>query len=479
MSRAPSYLKRRRLGWYVQLTVPRDIQETVGAKVLTRSLQTQDLAEANRRKHAVLAEWHALFAQAAAQDAPPPKRPVRETPERLLQIAIEEREAIDAGERDPEEAEAGLDAAMDRYLDQQAERLGRDSEGYPPLPPEAHAILQRASRTLSGQLQRSLGRHVERYLEEVAEHLTAQTVGDKRRRLAAFQNWFGSEREPSEVTRTIAGSYVSQVIQKRTQKRAGVVTPLSPTTRKKEVSDLRSFFDWIAARGIVEANPFDRMSGTVKTSTRGKAPARRPWLPSELSKVLHGVPPSDPLWSLTVIAAYTGMRREEVGELQVSAVDGKVLRIEEGKTAAAVRRVPIHPAIAPLVKQLAKTSADDYLIPGLLRGGPDHKRAWYVGKRFGRIIRKLGIADPALDFHALRGTVITQLEGAGVPVSTIQLIVGHKRQGMTFGVYSGGMPDKAKRDAILHVTYGRLDDFIKETGAGVVVAASAKARKLK
>jgi hypothetical protein len=269
------------LGWYVQLSVPRDIQETVGAKVLTRSLQTRDLAEANRRKHAVLAEWQALFAQAAAQDVPPPKRPVEETPERLLQIAIEEREAIEAGERDPEEAEAGLDAAMDRYLDQQAARLGRDSEGYPPLPPDAHAILQRATRTLSGQLQRSLGRHVERYLEEVAEHLTAQTIGDKRRHLAAFQEWFGSEREPREVTRSNAGSYVAQVIQKRTQKsNGGGARPLSATTRKKEVSDLRSFFDWLAARGTVEANPFDRMSGTVKTSTRGKAPARRPWLPA-------------------------------------------------------------------------------------------------------------------------------------------------------------------------------------------------------
>jgi integrase len=461
------------------LAVPRALQNVIGAKVLIRSLQTQDKTEANRRKHAVLAELQALLAQAAAQDAPPAKRPAEETPERLLQIAVEEREAIEAGARDPEEAEAGLDAAMDRYLEQQAQRLGRDSEGYPPLPPETHAILQRATRTLSGQLQRSIGRHVERYLEEVAEHLTAQTVGDKRRHLAAFQDWFGGEREPGEVTRTHAGSYVSQVIQKRTQKSAGggIARPLSATTRKKEVSDLRAFFDWLAARGIVEANPFDRMSGTVKTSTRGKAPARRPWLPAELSKVLHGVPPSDPLWSLTVIAAYTGMRREEVAELQVSAVDGKVLRIEEGKTAAAVRRVPIHPAIAPLVKQLAKTTTDDFLIPGLLRGGPDDKRAWYVGKRFGRVIRKLGIADPALDFHALRGTVITQLEGAGVPESTIQLIVGHKRQGMTFGVYSGGVPDKAKRDAILHVSYGRLDDFVKETGGGVVVAASAKARK--
>jgi len=142
--------------------------------------------------------------------------------------------------------------------------------------------------------------------------------------------------------------------------------------------------------------------------------------------------------------------------------------------------VPVHPALSPLIKRLEKTSTDGYLIPGLLRGGPDKKRAWYVGKRFGRVISQLGIEDEALDFHALRGTVITQLESAGVLESTIQLIVGHKRQGMTLGTYSAGVPDKVKREAIVRVSYGKaLDAFISEAGATVKVKASARARSCK
>lgn len=477
-TRAPSYLKQRGLGWYVQLAVPREHQAAVGQKVLLRSLQTRDRVEANRRKHAAIAELQALIASAVAR-APNPS--LSDTPEGLLELATRAREGIEAGTDDPDQAEAGFDAAVEDFLDDQAARLGRDDEGNPRLPPDALAKVRRGYKALSGSLSRTLGKRADAYLEESSGHLTAQTVDEKRRHLSAFLDWFGSDREPHEVSRKVAGTYVADVVQKRTRKDPkGAAVSLSASARQKEVGNLRAFFGWLSARGSIDANPFDRLSATVRESSRGKAPRRRPWQPEELSAVLHGVDPSDPVWSLTVLGAYSGMRREEVGELEVSNIDGDGLRITQGKTDAAVRRVPIHPAIAPLVAQLAATSTDGFLIPGLLRGGPDKKRSWYVGKRFGQVIRKLGVTDRALDFHALRGTVITQMEGAGVPESTIQLIVGHKRQGMTFGVYSAGVGDDTKRAAIRAVSYGKtLDSFVAKAGKKVVVSPSAKARGTK
>ncbi|QSX78120.1 tyrosine-type recombinase/integrase [Agrilutibacter solisilvae] len=460
----------------MQLAVPREHQVAVGAKVLVRSLGTRDKVEAGKRKHAVIADLHAQIAEAAgkrAQAANP-----EEAARALLDYAKEERAAVESGTRAEGEAEAAFEAAADNFLEGQAKALGLDPEGDPNLSPEATETVRRAYKAMRGRLEYTLERLIERHLEESAPSVTAQTLGDKRRHLGAYRDWFGGDREASEVSRKVAGSYVSDVIQRRTRKTAeGASVALSPTTRKKEVSDLRAFFEWLTTRGVIDANPFDRMSASIKESTRGKARGRRPWKPAELATVLRGIDTADPVWVLTVIAAHTGMRREEVAELAVSDVDGTVFQVKEGKTAAAVRRVPIHPTIQPLVKHLAKASPDGFLIPGLLRGGPDQKRAWYVGKRFGRAIRALGIDDPALDFHALRGTVITQLEGAGVPESTIQLIVGHKRQGMTLGVYSAGVPDKAKRDAIAHVSYGKsLDSFVAAHGATVRVKASARPR---
>jgi len=42
------YLKQRRKGWYVRVSVPKHAQEAVGRPEITRSLKTRDKAEANR-----------------------------------------------------------------------------------------------------------------------------------------------------------------------------------------------------------------------------------------------------------------------------------------------------------------------------------------------------------------------------------------------------------------------------------------------
>jgi integrase len=42
------------------------------------------------------------------------------------------------------------------------------------------------------------------------------------------------------------------------------------------------------------------------------------------------------------------------------------------------------------------------------------------------------------NFHSFRRWFITEAERAGQPESIIAAIVGHKRKGMTLGVYSGG-----------------------------------------
>lgn len=476
MASSSTYLKQRKLGWYVQIAVPKDLQAILQCKTITRSLNTRDEVEAHKRKHGVIAEIQSTLRQATAV-AP---SPTPATPEGLLRAALAERAAVFEDGKSPQEAEAALDSALDDFLEKQAAIHGIDAEGRPKLPPEAEGLVKRAIKAVRGRPELSLSHNTQAYLKEQERRLTAQTIGDKRRRLDAFLEWFGGERECSEVTRRVAGTYVAEVIHKRTQKDAkGKTMPLSATTLGKEVSDLRSFFDWLERRGRIEpgSNPFYRMAATVKGSSRGRAPERRPWKPAELAKVLQGVSPSDPLWALTAIGAYTGMRREEVAGLRVDAVEGNMFLVEEGKSVAATRRVPIHSAIAPLVKSLAKHSTDGYLIPGLLPGGPDGKRGWLIGKRFGHTIRKLGIDDPKLDFHALRGTVITQMEEAQVPLPTIQLIVGHERQGVTLRSYSGGVSDKVKLAALQKVTFGSLDNVVAKTGAKVIVKESARARR--
>jgi hypothetical protein len=138
----------------------------------------------------------------------------------------------------------------------------------------------------------------------------------------------------------------------------------------------------------------------------------------------------------------------------------------------------MHPALAPLVLSLQESSKDGYLIPGLLAGGMDDKRAHYVGKRFSQVKEKLGFTDSALVFHTLRNAFMQRAEEGGVPESTTKLIVGHSRQGdITYGVYSPGVRFDALREAVGKVTFGKADAFVS-TLAGQVKVTKKSTRRL-
>ncbi len=66
-NRAPTYLeKMNNGGWRVTVPVPRELVKTIGKTRLKRSLDTHSQAEAERRKHAVVAEFLSMI-EAARQ----------------------------------------------------------------------------------------------------------------------------------------------------------------------------------------------------------------------------------------------------------------------------------------------------------------------------------------------------------------------------------------------------------------------------
>lgn len=439
----PEYLRKRGHSWYAALAVPKELRETFGTDRLVKALDTRDVAEANRRKHAVIAEWQRQFKETAAGKKPDPSS----SPAALLQYAHELRGMVARGELRPFDGEATLSDALEpmREWDLSSDDL---------------TVIQDAHKALRGELLPTLKEQLEVYLEEAGGRLATQTIGEKRRHLTDFVAWIG-HRECAAVTRKQAAAYVSGVILKREH---------SPSTKTKEVSDLRAFFHWLQIQDVVEANPFDKMTAIVRGSTRGKAPARRPWTPAEMLRVLRVVPTDDPLWPLFALGAYTGARREELARLKVEHVTTDGLLIDQGKTAAAVREVPQHDAIRPLVQALVDNAGSDgYLLAGLKVSGPDGQRSWAIGKRAGRTFRLLGITDTRLDLHALRKSFTSAALNAGAPLPVIQQVIGHGPAGVTLNNYTlFNMATCAA--AVAGVTYGaEVDSLVRLKGAQVCI----------
>ena len=72
---------------------------------------------------------------------------------------------------------------------------------------------------------------------------------------------------------------------------------------------------------------------------------------------------------------YSGMRLDEICAMQNKNIEDKCFHVEEGKTKAAARVIPVHPLIESIIDNLKSSSKDEFLIKGINSGGYDNKRS--------------------------------------------------------------------------------------------------------
>lgn len=153
------------------------------------------------------------------------------------------------------------------------------------------------------------------------------------------------------------------------------------------------------------------------------------------------------------IARFTGMRIAEVAALSsqsIEVVDGiQCFRVKlDAKSAkSAGRLVPISEGL----KRLLPLHRFDL-----------RRRDNAVGKRFGRLKTKTWANghERKKCFHSIRKFVVTELERGGIKESVTADLVGHKKDTITYGVYSGGsaLRDIAEAVAVLDAVQPVGDD---------------------
>jgi integrase len=231
---------------------------------------------------------------------------------------------------------------------------------------------------------------------------------------------------------------------------------LSNRTRNNYATTLALVFKSAKQRGRFQGdNPFEDQHRKAVGEKRekftvGELQTVFDALPREIRPAKHTTESAVP-WA-ALIAAYSGMRREEV--CQLSVADIKTLPVNGGtldcflvhnggenhlKNEPSERAVPIHSELVrhgllDYVKALPKNGL---LFPGLKRrASKDNKIGGRLGEIFNKKLRKLGLKEGRfLDFHSLRHTVIGTLQAAGKSEADVAAVVGHYKEGITFGVY--------------------------------------------
>jgi len=183
------------------------------------------------------------------------------------------------------------------------------------------------------------------------------------------------------------------------------------------------------------------------------AAEQRAFTEDELRRLLTG-PTDQTLRDFMSVAALTGLRREEIGQLTVGDCADRVFVVRNGKTASARRRVPIHSGLVALVaRRIQGKSASAFVFQELR--SKNAERTDPIGKAFTRYGRQFGIQDGTgrrsrVNFHSFRRTFITSAVNAGQPPHVVSLVVGHTegRKGMTLGRYWQGADDPMLRACV-------------------------------
>lgn len=404
------YLEKRRRRWYAKIETPKDLLAHYGGKRrFVKSLKTESLSEAERRVLPVIARFKAEFAAVRTGSTEP-----------LLELAESWHVDLTNAQGDQLETLQGL-------LEDKAEEIALND-------PQAATLF---FETVTGKSVPLL-KQVEAWSASLdCEPKTRDMqLSDVREFIKGFPN-------SRDVSRASVQQWVDEL-------------QVGPSTINRKLSAYRSFWRYLERNGLVdrERAPFVGLVVEARSKTkRAKVKKRQPFSVENVVALLNAADATGDksLADLIWLGMWTGCRIEELCSLRISDVNEHSFHVVDAKTPAGFRSVPIHSRLAPYLQALCLHSEDGYVLSGLTSNKYDD-RSNAIGKRFGRLKKKNGF-DGSFVFHSVRKTVTTLLENAGVPENVAADIVGHEKQTITYGLYSGGSSLIVMREAIEKITY--------------------------
>lgn len=275
-----------------------------------------------------------------------------------------------------------------------------------------------------------------------------RTKGDDARALGYLEEWCKSNRiHPTleAISRKVAGRFIGDLPTIAASAWTGQQR-LTNTTANKYLSSLSGYWKWLMARGMIEDNIW--RGQRLETERFAPDDRERPFTDEEVARLLSGSPRMGTLTPIMRIAALTGARVDAIVSLCVKDFENGLFRFKPQKKESGARLVPVHSALVSLIERLTRGKApDDDLLPGfpVPPAGSQCERSMPAVQAFTNYRRSRGVDDrrpgrkrSLVNFHSFRRWFITKAEQAGIPESTIAFVVGHKRPGMTLGLYSGG-----------------------------------------
>lgn len=414
--------------YHARLTIPKDVRSKFGNK--TERWRTTGTGD-KRKAQIIVAEMVAAWKREvyAARHGINIREWSKEWAKELRQA-----NAVPANKKVPSDRQV-----IDDILIDQLEDMVQDRQI---TLPEAKAAYEVATG-----LRVVLADHKDDYLKQYRNH----NLKTQQKYTAAVERFVNRFADDQQVTPKSLKQWLTEMADEE---------QLAAKTINGLKVQAQAFWTYLVEHEIVQRdpNPFAHTKLTVPKSAT-KEVSVVPFSPAEVIAFLRSpvAQEDDQLTLLITLGMYTGARIEELAMLKKANLDLKqeVIHFKGTKTKAADREVPMHPVLIPILSALVSDQDEEYVIPGLTidaRG----ERGKALGKRFGRLKTAMGFKGRDKVFHSIRKTVGTLFEQAEVLEGVAADILGHEKQTMTYGLYSGGSSMKQKREAVHKLKYPTL-----------------------
>ncbi|CAD1790616.1 integrase [Xanthomonas arboricola pv. juglandis] len=461
--RIPHHLSRSSTGrWSFVQRVPVDLQTVMGCRLIKRTLQTKDMAQAHVRAVVLGAGYARLFAQLKDQRVAKLSKTDADlliarltSAENLQELTLNRTRQPDGTVTDQWQIDSPKDLKLYRQL-MELEAMAGAALQTRALPVAASTMFGSPHAGPSRQASApaietmTLGKARDAFLATLKGSTLPKTYTIKKTAIEALVSFLGEKAKVHAITRSDLARWYQDMREK------GASTP-TLTNKQSYIGGRGGFFEWAMASGHYPRgdNP---ASGHVSYSQREKrarkklgfkaydrAQIQALFAPEALAKLSEAA-----RWA-SLIGLYTGARASEVGQLLIKDVfeeDGiPCIRIsDEGehqkvKTEVSLRTVPLHPELLKMGflgwVEGKRKAGETRLFPAAKATAVNGQGNW-ITKAFSRHLAEVGKGwEPAKrGFHSLRKTFIQELQGAGVVSELRAQIVGHELDDEHHSTYS-------------------------------------------
>lgn len=418
------YVEQRRRGWYFVIDIPLKLRSLYDRKKrIVQSLGTDSRSEAVIRAKPLTAKFKAEFEAYRTGRSP--------LSIDFISQVFEWRQDYKAAASQPE-----LKSMYDDALEDHAAQLAK--------------IMPKQADALQGLIRSEfilVTEHLDAFVSFQKQRVEAKTADMRRSDIIKFAETY---QTTDKITRKAVKRWVAELEGKG----------LKRATLTRKLGALRAYWRFMQDGDLLarDDDPFANvLSGDrqrrVKTGIGGSwEPFADTQVLSLLRKAQNKRKPDYQLADLIRLGMWTGCRIEELCSLKVEHVFTGHIQIVDAKTPKGIREVPIHRELVPTLARLTQQSTDGYVLSGLDTDNKYSSRSSAIGKRFGKLKLAEGFSSQHV-FHSIRKTVVTILENAEVPEGIVADIVGHEKQTMTYGLYSGGSSLERKADALSRLHY--------------------------